>query len=174
MSFSPIPHFSFGSVMDISPGFLNELGVRFLMLDLDNTLAGYSDPMPSDDVVKWAENMASCGVKLFIVSNNRLRKRPESFAKAMSVGYVKSARKPSPVGLLLAMKTAGFEKSESALAGDQVYTDALAANRAGILSIIVRPRSLKNPLFALRYALELPFRTITRNLTRRPERVVRS
>lgn len=163
MRFLLVPQFSFRSVTEISPDFLSRLGVGFLMLDLDNTIAAYSEPIPADDVVKWSSDMAACGVKLFIISNSRRTGRVEVFAESLNIGFMKAARKPSPYGMLRAMKDAGYKKNESALIGDQVYTDALAANRAGIVSIVVRPRSLKNPFLALRYALETPFRALVRN-----------
>jgi hypothetical protein len=71
--------------------------------------------------------------------------------------------KPSPKSLLQAMETAGFGADVSALAGDQIMTDALAANRAGIVSIIVRPRRFTNPFLALRYYIEVPFRAMCKN-----------
>ena len=163
MSFSPVPQFSFRRITEIPPGFIYELGVRFLMLDLDNTIAAYYEHSPAEDVLTWAARMAAGGVELFIVSNSRRVGRVKAFAEAMDIGFVNAARKPSTEGLISAMKAAGYSKGESALAGDQVFTDAIAANSAGIVSIIVHPRSLKNPFLALRYALESPFRAMARN-----------
>ena len=165
MSFSPVPRFSFRSITDISPDFIAGLGIAFLMLDLDNTIAAYNERTLSGNVIQWAADMAASGVKMFIVSNSSRELRVETFAEVLNVSFIKAARKPSPEGLLYAMKAAGFSKNESALIGDQVYTDALAANRAGIISIVVRPRNLKNPLLALRYALESPFRAAVRKDT---------
>lgn len=162
MSFSLIPLFSFRRVTDISPEFLFGNGIKFLMLDLDNTVAAYSEDTPSDDIIQWVGIIKDSGVKLLIVSNSRRKDRVESFANALKIDFTKEARKPSPNGVLAAMESEGFSTHESALAGDQVYTDALAANRAGVLSIAVRPRSLRNPLLALRYALESPFRAAAR------------
>jgi len=162
MSFSPVPQFSFRDVTDITPGFLRDLGISFLMLDLDNTIATYGESAPADNISRWAEEMKANGVKLLIVSNSRSKDRVETFAEALNIDFVKAARKPSPKGVLAAMKTAGFGVAESALSGDQIFTDALAANRAGIISIALRPRSLKNPLLALRYSLESPFRMLAR------------
>ena len=164
MSFSPVPQFSFRNITDIAPGFLGKLGVKFLMLDLDNTIASYSKQTPTDHVKRWAASMVEGGVELFIVSNSRREGRVEAFAEAMGVSFIKAARKPSPAGLLRAMNTAGYSKKESALVGDQVYTDALAANRAGIVSMVVRPLSIKNPLIAIRYIFETPFRAAVRNI----------
>lgn len=162
MSFSPIPRFSFRSITEISYDFLTGLGVNFLMLDLDNTLVAYSEHTLADELRKWAADMVNAGIKLFIVSNSRRKGRVEKFAKTLNIGSVKAARKPSPSGILYAMETSGFSKNESALIGDQVYTDALAANRAGVISIVVRPMNLKNPILALRYVLESPFRAAAR------------
>ena len=133
------------------------------MLDLDNTIAAYSEHKPAADVAEWTAAMNAAGVRLFIISNSRREGRVETFAEALNIGFLKAARKPSPEGILSAMRTEGYKQNESALIGDQVYTDALAANRAGIVSIVVRPRSLKNPFLALRFALESPFRALARN-----------
>ena len=44
--------------------------------------------------------------------------------------------------------------------GDQIYTDVLCGSIAGAYTVVVRPISLKNPLHALRYAAETPFRLL--------------
>ena len=61
------------------------------------------------------------------------------------------------------MNIKGLRADQSALVGDQIFTDALAANRAGIISMIVSPKRLRNPLLVLRYAVESPFRAMCRN-----------
>ena len=43
---------------------------------------------------------------------------------------------------------------------DQIYTDVLCGSIAGAYTVVVRPISLKNPLHALRYAAESPFRLL--------------
>jgi len=161
--FSPVPRYAFRGLTDVSPELLGRLGVRFLMLDLDNTVAAYSEGSPSDGVARWVARAKGCGISLLIVSNSRRKERVETFGKALGVGFVTGARKPSPKGVLMAMGSAGFPASESALIGDQAFTDALAANRAGVLSVLVRPRRFTNPLLAIRYALEAPFRAMCRN-----------
>jgi HAD superfamily phosphatase (TIGR01668 family) len=163
MSFSPIPRYLFRSLTDISPEFLKKLGVRFLMLDLDNTVAAYSERSPSNNVALWSERAKECGIKLYIVSNSVHNKRVEAFAKALHIGFVMDASKPSPKIVLRTMEEYRYNLNESALVGDQIFTDTLAANRAGIMSIIVRPCRFTNPLLAIRYALEMPFRAMCRN-----------
>jgi len=133
------------------------------MLDLDNTVAAYSEQVPSEDVAAWVNDMKSSGVELYIISNNRRKTRVDTFAHALGIGFMKGASKPSPNGLLKAMEATGYMPAESALAGDQIFTDTLASNRAGIVSIIVKPRRFSNPLLALRYGFEVPFRALCRS-----------
>ena len=160
------PRYSFRDITDVSPAFLTDLGVRFLMLDLDNTVAAYSEHTPSEDIAQWVMDMKSGGVELFIVSNSVRKERVDNFAEALGIGFIKGASKPSPDGILQTMDASGFLPSESAFAGDQIFTDTLAANRAGIVSIIVRPRRFTNPGLALRYGFEAPFRAMCKNKMR--------
>ena len=163
MSFSLVPRYAFNKFTDISPGFLDKLGVRFLMCDLDNTITASGDNMPTDHITQWVFNMKRNGIELFLVSNNKKKERVKNFADACEIGYIKSARKPSRKGMLQAMETAGFIAAESAMLGDQIFADTLAANRAGIISLIVRPINMKNPLLFLRYMIEAPFRAACSN-----------
>ena len=158
-----LPRYSFRELTDIPPDFLGRLGIRFLMIDLDNTIAAYDEHAPSDRVSRWAVEMRRRGITMHIVSNSTREDRVRAFSGALGVGYVARARKPSPDGLLEAMATAGFGAAESALIGDQVFTDVIAANRAGIISMIVRPRRFTNPFLAVRYAMEAPFRAMGKN-----------
>lgn len=165
MRFSIVPDYSFRGITDVSADFLEKLGVKFLMLDLDNTIAAYDEPSPHESVARWAAEAKGRGIRLHIVSNSVREERVEAFGKALGVGVITGARKPSPRGILQAMGSVGAQASESALVGDQAFTDTLAANRAGVLSIIVRPRRFTNPFLALRFALEAPFRAMCRNKT---------
>ncbi len=55
------------------------------------------------------------------------------------------------------------------MVGDQIFTDILGANRAGICSVLVRPIAWgKNPFRRVRYALETPFRAAAMSRHSRP------
>jgi len=161
MRIFPVPDYKFKSLLAVTPEFLRARGVTLLLLDVDNTISPYGSAGPSPEFLRWAEETKAAGVRLFIVSNNR-RGRPGLFARAAGIPFVGGAKKPSRSGLFRAMEEAGAAAGETALAGDQIYTDVLAANRAGAVSILVEPIRLSNPLHALRYALELPFRLARR------------
>ena len=161
--FSAVPQYIFRELTDITPDFLVRLGVRFLMLDLDNTIAAYNEHSPSQAVSEWFAMMKSHGIELFIISNSTRINRVEAFSNALGAGFVMRSRKPSPQGLYKALNETGQDAGVSALVGDQVLTDALAANRAGVISIVVHPRRFTNPFLALRYYIEAPFRALCRN-----------
>jgi len=163
MSFSLIPKFLFRNLTDIPPDFLVSLGIKFLMVDLDNTVAAYNEHSVSDLALKWFESVRNHDIDLFIISNSTRTDRVEAFAKELGTGFVMNARKPSPSGLRKAMGMANYSTDVSALAGDQIFTDTIAAGRAGVVSIIVRPKRFTNPFLALRYYIEFPFRLLCKN-----------
>ncbi len=53
--------------------------------------------------------------------------------------FVSRALKPLTRGINEALKRYDLEKSEAVLVGDQLMTDVMAANNAGIRSILVKP-----------------------------------
>ena len=161
--FSLIPQYSFRDITDVTADFLKKTGIKFLMLDLDNTIAAYNEHVLSGNISQWITEIVSNGIELFIISNSTREKRVKSHSESIGVGFIMQSCKPSPKSLLHAMEIAGFGADVSALVGDQIMTDTLAANRAGIVSIIVRPRSFTNPFLALRYYIEVPFRAMCKN-----------
>lgn len=166
MSFSLIPDYSFPDICKVTPEFLQTASIRLLLLDLDNTMAPYGTLVPSREIAEWAEAVKKSGVTPFILTNNRKTERVEALSRALGMGYIMNARKPFVTGINQALEKLGFSKEETALAGDQIFTDVLAANCAGITSIVVRPIKSLNPLFNLRYWLEAPFRALCRNKMR--------
>ena len=157
MGFSLIPDLRVHSVLQLTPALLRAKGITLLLLDLDNTLAPYTGSDPTPQLCSWRDGLLAAGITPFIVSNTKTE-RAKQFSEKWGVQYINHAGKPGTEGILRAISIAGGERKHAALAGDQVFTDVLGANRAGILSIATFPLELKNPLYALRYAAELPFR----------------
>ncbi|HHT16597.1 MAG TPA: YqeG family HAD IIIA-type phosphatase [Papillibacter sp.] len=163
MSFSLIPDYSFPDICKVTPEFLKEKGIRLLLLDLDNTMAPYGTVIPTREIAEWAETVRQSGIETFILTNNNGSERVEALSKALDMGYIMGAKKPFVSGINRALDKLGFRHEETALAGDQIFTDVLAANCAGITSIIVRPIKIVNPLLNVRYWLEAPFRALCPN-----------
>ena len=162
MRFSLIPDVTAPEVFTVTPALLQEKGITLLLLDLDNTLSPYSEALPSERVLAWMAAHKKAGISLFLVSNNRDETRVSRYGDACGVSCISRAGKPNPKGLLEAMAELGKHPGETALMGDQVFTDGLAANRAGALSIVIKPIERQNLWFHLRYFLEQPFRLLSK------------
>ncbi len=154
----PIPQRMARDIYEITPQYLKSRDVELLLLDLDNTMSPYHIHEPSGRLIAWIESMKEQGIEPFILSNNR-GDRPKVFADALGVGYINRAHKPSTEVLLQVLKDKGVSKAHTALIGDQIYTDMLCAVRSGVMGICVKPICLRrNPLLAIRYFAEFPFR----------------
>lgn len=150
------------NIYQVSGGALARRGIRLLLADLDNTLAPYGAPLPDDRLKAWRDDLAAHGVTLFILSNNRHESRPRIFAQGLEVPYIGHAGKPGTLSFYRAMEQMGVTKEQTAVIGDQVFTDVLGGNRAGAATILVKPiRLAGNPGRYVRYAAEAPFRLLS-------------
>lgn len=151
------------SIYDISGEALARRGIKLLLADLDNTLVPYGVPLPDDKLINWRDELHACGVTLFVLSNNRHEHRPRIFSEGLGVPYIGHAGKPNPPSFYKAMKEMQVTKEQTAIIGDQIFTDVLGGNRAGVTTILVKPiRLAGNPGRYLRYAVEVPFRLLSR------------
>ena len=100
--------------------------------------------------------MQAGGVRLCIVSNSRKLHRVPVFSEKYGVPCVMRAKKPFLRGIREAMTRFGASRAQTALVGDQTYTDVLGANLAGIMSIQVRSICNHTIWLKLRHLLELP------------------
>ena len=159
MAFLPIPDRVYRSVLEIEPGDLAARGIKLLLADLDNTLARYGQPDPEEKIVEWRESLRRAGVELFLLSNSRRPARVSHYAQALHIPVLGHAGKPGTKGYLAAMERMGRAPRETAMVGDQIFTDIWGAKRAGVLALLVEPIELAgNPGRYVRYAIETPFR----------------
>ena len=155
------------SVCDITPELLGKLGVRGLLLDIDNTLTTHDNPTPAPGVEGWVAGMQAAGISLCLVSNNH-PPRVEPFARRLGLDFVCEGKKPLTKGYREAVQKMGLSRKEVAAVGDQIFTDILGAKRVGVLALMVEPIELAgNPGRYLRYAVEEPFRALGRRRTRK-------
>ena len=142
---------------DVTPESLHALGIRHIICDIDNTLVTYDDPLPTEDVLAWFDCMTKNGIRVGFVSNNDHERVKLFNSKVGFTAYAK-AGKPLTGKLKKAMADMGAEPGNTALLGDQLLTDAAAANRAGLYSIIVPPiKDKKNAFFRFKRWLEVPY-----------------
>ncbi len=147
---------AFRRVTDISPEMLHKMGIRGLILDIDNTLAGHNNPVPAEGVSEWLECMKSHGIRLVIMSNN-FRLRVELFAKLVGLEYISDSKKPFKKGYRRAAMKMGLPKHAMAAVGDQMFTDVLGANLFNIKMLYTMPiGGKKSRLLKFRRLIEYP------------------
>lgn len=156
MNFPLLPTVIADSVTDLSPGLLRRMGIRLLMLDFDNTIVPYTTDIPSDAVMRWLEQMKASDIALCVVSNSR-KPRVKQFCRKYGIDCITHAKKPFSRGIRQCLEKYGFAPNECVLAGDQIYTDTLGANCAGVRSVLVRAIHNHTIWLKLRHVAEMPF-----------------
>ena len=164
MPFSLIPHRVFDHYGDITVQFLKDQGITLVLSDLDYTLAAKSTRRPDQALRNWIAELSAAGIKFVIISNNRSGTRVTEFCTDLGVPYQGHAGKPSTRGLKAAMAQAGTDRVHTAMLGDKLLTDMLAANRAGVLALMVEPVDGAVTLWQkVLHALQAPIKTASRN-----------
>lgn len=163
VAFSLIPDGYYDCVQDVRPEALTGRGITLLLADLDNTLTPYKATAPGEELRAWVKRLTEGGVELFILSNSRRPERGRRIAEQLGVGFIGHAGKPGQKGFAAAMARAGRTPAQTAMVGDQIFTDTLGGSRAGVTTLLVRPiRLAGNPGRYLRYGVETPFRLAAR------------
>jgi HAD superfamily phosphatase (TIGR01668 family) len=115
-------------------------GKRGLLLDRDNTLVPRDTHVIDPDAAAWVARARELGFAVCLVSNNWAKNvRPD--AEALGAALVSRAAKPLPFALLHALRKIGVTRGEAVLVGDQLFTDVLGGNLAGIETVLVEPQT---------------------------------
>lgn len=134
------PDFFVRSVYDLDLDTLSAKGIRAIITDLDNTLVSWDDPLPNAGLQDWLKIVRGKGFSVYIVSNNS-PERVRKFAQAFGVPAISKAVKPRRRAFRLACEEMGVTLAETAVIGDQIFTDVLGGNRLGVYTILVNPVS---------------------------------
>lgn len=141
-----LPDYIFPTYKDITVEFLKKIGIKALLIDIDNTLAPYEMPEPDDNIRNWFKALKENGIQATLVSNND-RERVELFNKTLGLPAYWKSGKPFAKNLKKAMAQMGTDNTNTAMLGDQLLTDAAAGKHIGLRTIIVPPIHDKNNVF---------------------------
>ena len=156
MPFSFLPRLMTEKTTDVTPELLRQRKIRLLMLDFDNTIVPYTTNVPTEKMENWIRAMLRSEIQLCVVSNSK-RDRVKIFCEAYGLDCITHAKKPFSKGIRQCLSKYGIPAAESALAGDQIYTDTLGANGCGVQSILVKAIDNHNFWLKARHVAELPF-----------------
>ena len=156
MPISPIPAIITDALTDITPDILEERGIRLLMLDFDNTIVPYTTSIPEPLMEQWLLDMKQTDIEVCVVSNSK-KNRVKIFCDIYGIPCITHAKKPFTKGIRECLAKFNIPASQAALVGDQIYTDTLGANAAGVTPILVKAIDNHNFWLKARHVLEMPF-----------------
>lgn len=129
------------AITDVNVEELVSLGVRCVLFDRDNTVVPRDTGVAPAEVMEWISCVRAAGIALCMVSNNFHTQQVEASAVELGCDVVHHAMKPAPFAVRRALSLVGVEAREAVLIGDQVFTDVMAGNLAGVRTILVEPQS---------------------------------
>ena len=156
MPFCLLPDIIADKLTDLSPAFLHSRKIRLLMLDFDNTIVPYTTNVPTEEMAAWLQSMGASDIQLCVVSNSR-KDRVRSFCNAYGIDCITHAAKPSVKGVNDCLARYNIPAENAAIVGDQIFTDTLCGNRAGVTTILVKAIDNHNFWLKARHVLEKPF-----------------
>ncbi|MGO8674160.1 MAG: YqeG family HAD IIIA-type phosphatase [Capsulimonadaceae bacterium] len=124
---------------ELTPALLRAEGIEAIITDLDNTLVPWRSVIVSPRLRDWLGELSVAGIHICIASNTHFPKRLDALAESLGIPYVAGVKKPDVEGLRRCMEVMGSSIANTAMFGDQLFTDILAGNRLGIRTILLRP-----------------------------------
>ena len=129
------------SLEHISVEQLAREGIKGLIIDLDNTMTPWNDIEVSPKVAAWVQGVKAAGIGVCVVSNNNRRQRVAVVAERLGIPFVYQASKPRRRAFRAGMDILKTGQGDTAVIGDQLFTDILGGSRLGLYTILVTPIS---------------------------------
>jgi uncharacterized protein len=129
-------------VTELTAERLQSQGIRALLVDLDDTLVASNSERMGLSFRRWVLGLKESGIAVMLLSNGK-PKRVARWAQLLGVEGLSLVGKPFRFAFERGLKRLGTLPSETAMVGDQLFTDVLGANALGIKTILVTPLSHK-------------------------------
>ncbi len=130
------------SLSQIGPEFFLHKGIKGIILDLDNTIIPWRSGVMESEMAELLKTYIRADLKLCIVSN-ALSNRVERLLKPLGIPGIARAVKPRRKAFMEAMQILGTTERETAVVGDQIFTDIYGGNRLGLYTVLVVPMTKK-------------------------------
>jgi uncharacterized protein len=146
------------SVFTIDIDRLYRMGIRGIIVDLDDTLIPRPEYRVPFSIYSWVEKVKERGMNICIVSNGGSSKRVEYISDSLNIKGFSLSFKPLPFAFNKALSHLGTQPGQTAVIGDQIITDVVGGNMIGAYTILVKPVSREVSL------VRLPMRYIEEGL----------
>ena len=132
------PQYRFQNVMQIKPEDIKNSGAKAVLIDADNTLAFHDSQQPYPGVTSWIKDIIAAGIPMIIISNNSAE-RVRPFAESLGLPFIEKSAKPLPKGFRRACARLGVSPRETAVIGDQIFTDVVGGYLIGAKVFLTEP-----------------------------------
>ena len=132
------PTYIFNGIEEIEIDFLKRERIKYLLMDVDNTIIDSKINIPPKKL-KWIQDVKKSGIELCILSNSGNLRKIKMVGERLDIPYLLNGCKPLKKGFEMACKILDAKPENTAIIGDQVFTDIWGANRFKIRSILVMP-----------------------------------
>lgn len=127
------------SIHDVDLQNLKKKGIKGLIVDLDETLRRRNDDHIPEASVKWIDKAKALGFNICVTSNSIFPWKFNKIREKLKVPCIALTLKPLPFAFWKSLKILKSKSSNTAMIGDQLFTDILGANLLGIYTIMVAP-----------------------------------
>ncbi len=162
MPVSLLPALRCDTLTELTPQLLARRNIRLLMLDFDNTIVPYTTSVPTAEMERWLQDMLASDIRICVVSNSK-KGRVKVFCDGYGIPCITHAKKPFARGIRQCLQSFGVPAAQAAICGDQIFTDTLGGNCAGLTTVLVRPIHNHNFWLKARHVLEQPFIFLAKN-----------
>ena len=135
-------------------------GIETALLDFDNTLGPDHATEPEEYSYSCVKMIEEKGIRCCLVSNAKSG-RSAKIAEMLNIPVVTYANKPGTSGIFRAIELMKTTPEKSVLVGDQVFTDVIAGNRAGVRTFMVEKLHKKEIWYVL---WKRPFEKLVRHI----------
>ncbi len=132
------PDLHIESVFKLDLEKLKKNDIEGLIIDIDNTLVSWDIKYITERAKQWLLDLEKEGFKVCLVSNNT-KDRVVVFNEELKLPAIHRALKPRTGAFKKAMKILGTTAENTAVIGDQIFTDVLGGNRIGLFTVLVVP-----------------------------------
>lgn len=136
MCYYPVPFAYAKNIFEIDIDFFHKSHVKYLFMDLDNTLDSYLSSEPTQRAKDFINKLIENKITPVIISNNK-GPRVKKYSNCLGIEYLPNSGKPFSGKIKKYMKEKGIDPIEVMMVGDQLATDIKAAKGAKIKSILV-------------------------------------
>ncbi|MCL2212380.1 MAG: YqeG family HAD IIIA-type phosphatase [Oscillospiraceae bacterium] len=139
----------YNDISSIPADYFVKRGIEGVICDIDNTLINYDETHPTPEAMQFLNSLKEQGIKVVLASNNT-KNRVKTFNSDLGLpAYANSTKPLSRRVFTRAMKIMGTTRDNTAVIGDQVFTDVLGTKFCGIKHVIlVRPIKPASNIFS--------------------------